>query len=234
MSELKGIVKAIREGNEGTYEGILFMQDKGRSLQASIKETQLVVSDPQNPNYQNVKMPENELEDFVTQYFSLLDESGERLSYPAQILQIAFFLLVLVGVVSSLYLISRSFIRQSNFLPMPLVEEVREAAEQMSLVERHSAIYATGIRDGGMVIELQRDQDYRFFDMEKVRPGRYRMVLVDDGKWWPARHAGRVALVTGERFVFYPDEKLGLVFLQRPFQRIGEDVAELPHLIFPD
>jgi len=233
-SDLEDIIDEIREVNDGGCEGILFMQEKARSLQVAIKDEHLVVSDPQNPNYQNVKMPVEELEDFVTQYFSLLEDGSERLSFPVQILQMAFFLVVFGGVATGLYFISKTYMQKSSFLPMPLVEEIREPEERVDLLERHSAIYATGIRDGGLVIQLERNGDYRFYDMEKVRTGRYQLVTVESGKWRPTRQAGRVALVTDDNFVFYPDRQMDLVFLQRPFKRIAGGEAELPHVFFPE
>jgi len=234
VTELDEVIGEIREANSGTCEGVLFMQARERSLQVVLKEDELHLSDPQNPNYQNVKMPTDQLEEFVELYFFLEDEAEEGVSFPVQILQITFFLIVLGSVGTALFFVSANFIQQSSFMPLPMVEEIHSPGERLNISERHSAIYATGVRDGAMVIQLKRSGDFRFYDMESIRPGRYQLVPVEAGTWWAARQAGRVALVTDNHYVFYPNRDGDLNFLQRPFARIASGEAELPHILFPE
>ena len=44
----------------------------------------------------------------------------------------------------------------------------------------------------------------------------------------------QIAILTDLRFVFYPDKNDTLIFMQRPFKRIGKIRQDLPYFTFKE
>lgn len=234
FTELTTVIERIRNLNGEDLDCLLIIQAKGRKLEISLRQHDLLVSDPQNPNYQNVKLAETGLSEFIDQYFGLSEEEAVAHFLPVLVLRIAFMTLY-VGIVSGILIfIYFIFLAETGFFPEAKVTEIEDRAERQQLTRSYSGIYATRVADGGMAIELKPEGIFRYYDLRKYAPGKFRMDEVTAGSWRPAYEGGQVALVTGVRYVFYAEGEDRILFLERPFDRIGRMPEDVPYLTFPD
>lgn len=233
-TEIPSVIERIRNLNGPGFECLLILQSKGRNLEISLRQHELLVSDPRDPNYQNVKLAEGGLTEFIDHYFQLSSAEASAHFLPAIILRAAFMALY-VGIVSGilifLYFI---FLSETGFFPKVEVTEIEDTHERQQLTQEFSGVYATRVADGGMAIELRPEGIFRYYDLRKFAPGKFRLDEVTAGSWRPAYEGGQVALVTGVRYVFYSDGKDRILFLERPFDRIGSMREDVPFLSFPE
>jgi hypothetical protein len=227
------VIDRVRNLNGDELDCLLIVQAKGRKLEIALHQHNLLVSDPQNPNYQNVKLAETGLSEFIDHYFQLSNEEAVALFLPVIILRIAFMTLyvgIISGILIFLYFI---FLSETGFFPQVEVTEIEDPAQRQELTISYSGIYATRVADGGMAIELRPEGIFRYYDLYKYAPGKFRLEEVTAGSWRPAYEGGQVALVTGVRYVFYGEGEDRILFLERPFDRIGRLAEDVPYLSFP-
>jgi hypothetical protein len=233
-TEIPLIIDRIRNLNGPDFECLLILQSKGRNLEISLRQHELHVSDPQDPNYQNVALAEGGLTDFIDHYFQLSSDEVSAHFLPAIILRIAFMALYICIVSGILIFLYYLFLSETGFFPKVEVTEIEDATQRQQLTREFSGIYATRVADGGMAIELKPEGIFRYYDLRKFAPGKFRLDEVTAGSWRPAYEGGQVALVTGVRYVFYSDGSDRILFLERPFDRIGTLPEDVPYLSFPE
>ena len=89
--------------------------------------------------------------------------------------------------------------------------------------------------DGEMALELKEDQTWAFYDMSKGSLGSFVLDKVSGGTYQPVYEAGRPAILTDNRYLYYPSQgRDQLEFMQRFFKRVGNTRDDLPYLSFPD
>ena len=101
----------------------------------------------------------------------------------------------------------------SEFIPKPMALEIDNPVESRDLTVKYSGVYATRIDDGEMLLELKRDGTWGFYDVRKGSVGSFILQAVKSGNCRPVYEAGRLAILTDTRYLFYPEnDKAGLVF----------------------
>ena len=102
-----------------------------------------------------------------------------------------------------------------------------------SAIEDFSGIYATGMRDGAMLIQLNIDSTYQYFDLRRSGHQRFILESVESGKFRPVYEMGKLAFLTEQNYIFYP-QKTKLIFQDRTYELIGQSEQDLPFIAFPD
>jgi hypothetical protein len=233
IPDLRLIVKRLRKRNRAGAECLLILDGGGRYLEVHVSEHDLLLSNPQDPNYQNVTIQDKDLKEYVERYFTVAVEAAVFEWTPSLIMQCVTLLLVLTGLGIALVFLSKYFAAESGFIPKPIVIEVTDPIELASVVEDFSGIYATGMRDGAMLIQLNIDSTFQYFDMKSSSHQRYILKPVESGKFKPVYDMGRLAFLTEQNYLFYP-EKTKLIFQDRSYDLVGQSEQDLPFIAFPD
>jgi len=110
--------------------------------------------------------------------------------------------------------------------------EVLPAPRAESMLAEWSGVYVSEFREGGMVVELERDGSFRVFEMWTGEDGGgYDLATVRSGRCTPAVHEGANVFVLGGTHILEPfgAESMrlhGIVFHRffEPLREIGEVV----------
>lgn len=234
VDELLNRLGTIRQLNGPELECLLVLSARDRQLHLNLQAQDLYVSDPQNPNYQNVRMDEGALPGFVKTYFAFDEETGESQPMTVRIIEFGFFFVVLVGLGVSVSYLAGFLNRDHGFIPKPAVIDIENPEMAAAVMREHAGIYATAVNDGEMLIELNPDGQFGYYDLERGAPGQFLLDEVVTGTWKPVYDMGELAFLTDVRFVFHPAEKPGLVFQQRFYKKIADNRDEAIYLAFPE
>lgn len=234
MDQLKPLLDDIRFKNGGDSEGLLILQGAGKRLHITVQDDAILLADPQNPNYQNVSVKEEELEEFIAEYFSLEEagHEGERTHF-----RYVYYGLILVGLIAlagTVYFVATRVSFEQGFYPKAVVAEIDNETEFNRLKETFSGIYATGTWDGALVIELTPDLEFTFYDMKRSSPGRFLLEPVMSGDYRPVYEMGSAAILANGHMVLNPVDADKLLFENREYSLLGKSREEVPHLAFPE
>ena len=232
----RGISEMVRETQKfhGAKADCLFiLEAEGRRLHLKLNSGTLEVSDPGNMNYQNITLGETDLETYLLERFAPHIEQEHTDPRTLRWLQSVLAAAAGAALVAALLFTANFLKRDSHFMPKPVVLEIDNPIESKELLVRHSGVYVTRIADGEMVIEVRPDGTWGYYDMYKGQPGYFRLNPVNLGNCQPVMEGEKVAILTDERFLFYPQNGQVLVFLERPFKRVGQNRDELPYFLFP-
>lgn len=232
-AELRLIVKRVRKRKQSGAECHFILTGGDRYLEVHVNENDLLLSNPQDPNYQNVTIADKDLKEYVEQYFTLSYEAIPFEWTPSLVMQCVTLLLLLVGLGAVLVYVSKYFAEESGFIPKPAVIEVDDPIASATAVENASGIYATGMWDGAMMIELNIDGTFAYYDIKRSGPNRFILELQKAGDYTPVFEMGRMAFLTKGNYLFYP-EKDKLIFQEREYELIAQSRQDLPFIAFPD
>lgn len=233
IADLRTIIRRVRKRNQSGAECLLVLIGGERYLVVHVNQQNLLLSNPQDPNYQNVNIQDSDLAEYVQQYFTLSVEATPFEWTSSLILQSLTLVLVLIGLVFSLLYLSRFFVEESGFIPRPAVLEISDTIESANMIETFSGLYATAIRDGAMLIELQVDGRFDFYDIKRSGHQRYILEPVASGTVTPVYDMDQPAFLTEQNYLFYP-EKQKLVFQDRTYELVGQNRQDLPNIAFPE
>ncbi|NDV61683.1 hypothetical protein G0Q06_04400 [Puniceicoccales bacterium CK1056] len=232
-AELRLIAKRVRKRNRTGAECLLILTGGDRYLEVHVNENDLLLSNPQDPNYQNVTIPDKDLKDYVEQYFTVSIEATPFEWTPSLVMQCITLLLVLLGLGVVLVFVSRHFSKETGFVQKPAIIELNDPIASASAIEDYSGIYATGMWDGAMLIELNIDSTFSYYDIKRSGQQRYILELVHSGTYKPVSEMGRMAFLTELNFIFYPDEE-AIIFQDREYELIAQSRQDLPFIAFTD
>lgn len=236
--QLAAVINAILEENNHDANGLFILELGERRLNLALTNGVIEVSDPQNANYQNVALAESELTSFLHEFYASPEEEEEKafIRTPlVQKLELAVAIISIAALGLTLKFVVGYLDASSAFMPEVAAEEIKDKAQSRQLVVKYAGIYATSMEDGEMVLEIQEDGSWGYYDMQASTVGSFILNVVNAGNCRPVINAGRPAILTDNRYLFYPSngERL-LHFLDRPFKRIGNTRDDLPYLSFPD
>jgi len=232
-SEIPNAIERIWAFNGEQVECSLSLQQKSTQLKLTLEFGKILASDPQDMNYQGVEIIPTELISYLEGHFEIRQDVEDTGRNPVRLVEwcvLGTFLLILGF--SILYM-NRFLNTDSGFLPLPEAVEFDGDAGQ-NYLQKYSGIYTTGIKEGGMLIELKQDGSFGYYDLSKAGPTLFRTVGVNTGNYQPVLIRGKVALLTDNRFVFTPTAKEELEFLQRKFNKLGKNRDDVPYLKFPE
>ena len=234
LNQLKPLIEDIRFKNGGDSDGLLILQEAGERLHISIHDDQILLSDPQNPNYQNVRIREEELAEFIRHYFSLekANHASEWMHF--RLVNFGILAVGLVLLAGAVYYGMRQISFENSFYPKAVVTEVGSEQEFHRLKESYSGIYASGVWEGALVIELTRDLEFNYYDMKRSSPGRFILKPVIWGNYRPVYELGSPVVLANERMILNPVDDGKLKFENREYSLIAKSREEVPHIAFPD
>jgi hypothetical protein len=232
-AELPQVLRKIRTVNLDAVDCLVILQRGDHLLQLKVTDERVLASDPRNPNYQNVAIPEADLAGFIERHFKLDDAGGNRPLTPARIIEWIALAVVLSALAAAAAFTLRYMRAEGGFLPRPQVEAIASSAEAEGLLRSHQGIYVSQLRDGGLALELTADGGYHFYDIWRGGSGHFILDQVNAGRIQPVRHEGAVALMADNHFLFIVRGDKEIDFQGRSFQRIGWSRDELPYLAFP-
>lgn len=227
------------------------LNGKTRQLQLDLVHGRYSACDPEDANYQNVGIGDQELETFLTDYFAGCNKSARQPNSPTpgtgqevelepelpvrtwRIMEGSIAVVVLLAFIATVVIIKKYPEKITGLMGVPNVVEIENDRDAREIVDRWAGVYATHVHDGGMVIELKNSGDWAYYEIWKYTSGNYVMDQLHAGQFRPVLEENRTAILTDSRFLFYPDDRQQLIFLDRPFKRIGDKLSELSYLIFP-
>jgi len=234
--EVVEILERINEENGGAATCLFILQANNRRLHLTLARGSYSVSDPGNANYQNVKLDVREVPTFLEGYFdktsSGIPEHAEIRSSHLRLLEGTIAMAAVLVLAVTVYFVSRYMNTQSSFMPEPTVNELTKP-EALDYITRYAGIYATQIGDGEMVIELDKNGHWSYYDVWKQSGGSFTLTEVEAGSYRPVLDRGRLAALTDTNFLFYLSEENRLEFLQRHFSRVARNREDLPYVKFP-
>ena len=233
---LSAVVEEI-EKIKNFYEeeaNALFVLERGkRQLHVTLVNGKVEISDPGDPNYQNISLSDSGLESFLGDHF--MHETVEE-TVQAHRFRLAKLITVTTAIAALLVaaiLLNTYVAYDSTFIPEPEVAKIDNPAQASIHLDEYAGVYATNVGDGEMVFEINLDGTWKFYDMFHSTKGFYSLQEVVGGKWQPVYEKGRLALMTDNRYLLYPEKNNALVFLDRNFERIATNRNDLPYLKFP-
>ncbi|MEX0327067.1 MAG: hypothetical protein AB3N33_13355 [Puniceicoccaceae bacterium] len=236
--EVVSIIGNIIEENTHDANGLFILESGGRRLNVTLSNGVVEVSDPRNANYQNVAIAESELTDYLTTFFApTVAETGEQLRTPlVQTLEYVVAVAAVVTLALTIKFVIGFMQESSQFMPEPEAVEIGDSKQVQNLTVQYAGIYATRMRDGEMIIELRDDNTWNYYDIQSGSLGSFILSPVSSGEFRPVYEAGRLAILTDTRYLFYPSTTMeeGITFLQRPFKKIANSRDDLPYVSFPD
>jgi hypothetical protein len=236
--QLADIIHAILEENNHDANGLFILASGDRRLNLALSNGVIEISDPQNLNYQNVALAEAELIAFLNDFFARPAEEEEAPLLRTPLVQKVEYAVAIISIVAlalTLKFVVGYLNRSSEFMPEVEAVEITDPTESRQLVVKYSGIYATSMDDGEMVLEIQDDGKWHFYDMQSSTLGSFILNMVKGGNFRPVVNLGRPAILTDTRYLFYPSNaEKTLHFLNRPFKRIGNTRDDLPYLSFPE
>lgn len=231
--DLRVIVKRVRKRNRAGAECLLILEGGGRYLEIHVNEHDLLLSNPQDPNYQNVTIQDKDLREYVEQYFTVAVEASQFEWTPSLVMQCVTLLLVLAGLGVALVFASRFFAQEAGFIQKPAVIKVTDPIDEANAIEEYSGIYATGMWDGGMMIELKIDGTFHYYDLKRSGHQLFILEPVQSGQFEPVYEMGKLALLTDLNYIFYPEDGI-IVFQDRTYELVAQNRQGLPNVAFPD
>lgn len=233
IAELKLIVKRVRKRNKTGAECLLVLSGGERYLEIHVNENDLLLSNPQDPNYQNVTILDKDLRSYVERYFTVSMEATPFEWTPSLVMQCVTLFLVLTGLCIALIFLSRNFAERTGFIPRPVINEVTDPIDSASAIEDYSGIYSTGMWDGAMLIELNVNSTFSYYDLKRSGNQRYILELVHTGSFIPVYEERRLAFLTEMNFMFYLEED-SVILNEREYELIAQNRQDLPFVAFPD
>jgi hypothetical protein len=233
IANLRVFIKRVRKRNQSGAECLLVLEGSGRYLEVHVNQRDLLLSNPQDPNYQNVTIQDKDIADYVQRYFTVSVEAAPFEWTSSFLLQCVTLVLVLVGLAFSLLFLSRFLVQESGFILPPPVLEISDAIEAANMIEEYSGLYATAVRDGGMLIELEVDGRFTYYDIRRSGHQRYILEPMASGTLTPVYEMDKAAFLTEQNYLFYPEEGK-LVFQDRTYELVGQNRQDLPFIAFPD
>lgn len=236
--QVVSIIHDILEENGHDANGLFILESGEYRLNLNLNNGVIEISDPRNANYQNVAIAESELVGYLHKFFApvVQEEKKDSLRTPlVQKLEYLVALIVVVALVVTIRFVIQFMEDGSQFMPEPEATEIADVQEMRSLTVQNAGIYVTKMRDGEMAIELKDDGTWAYYDMRSGSLGAFILDTVDEGTFRPVYESGRLAILTDARYLFYPNQQEGsIVFLDRPFKRVGNTRDDLPYLSFPE
>ncbi len=240
--QISVLASRINEENGMGATCRFILRGKGRQLILDLVRGRFAASDPDDGRYQDVGIPPDTVEKFLQDYFS---GSTRREPEPKvepepvaparnwRIMEGSIAVVVLLAFVATVLVIKKYPEKVTSLVADPQVQEFSDPGEARRVVERWSGVYATAVHDGGMVIELKETGEWAYYEIWRFKGGNYVMDQLQAGECRAVMERQQAAILTDAKFLFYPSGENQLVFLQRPFKRIGDKLEDLSYLVFP-
>ncbi len=227
-------VQRMEQGGAAGKDCHLIVQSGARQLVITLAADHLLVSDPANLNYQNVRVAKADLTGYLREFFGQEDTSARQELNPVRVIEWIVLVIVLGTLAVALSYLSRFLKEESGFLPRPFVQAIEDRSEADRRLQRWAGLYVSRLAEGESLIEITPAGTFGYYDLERGSPSAsFILRPVNSGTCQPVYDAGRLAFLTDTRFLFYPEGENQLVFLERPFTRIARERAELAGFVFP-
>ena len=233
LPEILSLMERVRELNGPELDAILFLKGSGRSLEIKVRAEGLEISDPEDPNYQNIPLRFGEAAEFMRSRFLGTEDDQAVVHHPSSGTRMAIFAGLTLLFMAALFFLVNHLGKESGFLPVVKVQELEDPKEVDRLLHRFHGVYSTPISDGAMLIELQEDGYFVYADLHTLGQGVFRAESVTTGTYRPVYESGQLALLTDSRFLIHPGDE-ALNFQGRVYVRLGKARNEIPYLVFHD
>ena len=240
--QISVLASRINEENGMGATCRFILQGRGHQLILEMNQGKYAVSDPDNAKYQNVGIADDSLEKFLQDYFHGVTRKEPAIKTQPEpeapvrnwrIMEGSIAVAVLLAFIATVVVIRKYPEKITSFVSDPQVEEFTDQGEARRLVEQWAGVYATTVHDGGTVLELKETGEWAYYEIWRFKSGNYVMDKLHAGEYRAVLDHDRAAILTDSRFLFYPSRKDQLVFLEKPFNRIGDRLEDLSYLVFP-
>jgi hypothetical protein len=235
IEDLILLLQETYDTNEAPFECAFFLEAHSRVLRLELTDSGLLASNPRDLNYQNISIPEEDLETFLLDYFvekSSTNESVEQDRTGTRDRIVA--VLVFTTLIAALSYMTASLTASRQFMPPPKISEELDPNFARTQLNRVAGVFVTALEDGEMMIEISPEGTFALYDLQKAEAmTTFSLEQVDAGECRLTRIGDSLAVVTGNNFVFQPIDKNGLVFLQRYFKRIASSIDQVPFVQIP-
>lgn len=234
LEEVAYRVRDLQQFHGAAANGLFILEEEGKRLQLALNSGVIEISDPGNMNYQNVTLGNTDPLAYLQDRFAKPGETLQPDSRTVRWMESICAILAVVVLCGTGFFLAQFLSRDSQFMPKPVTLEIKDPVEAQEITHRYAGVYVTRVADGEMMIEIRPDGTWGYYDMYRGRPGFFDLDPVSAGTFKPVIDGEKVAIQTDTRFLFYPEESDRLIFLERPFRRIGLSRDELPYFGFPD
>ncbi|MEX0322793.1 MAG: hypothetical protein AB3N63_11580 [Puniceicoccaceae bacterium] len=212
----------------------LILRFKERTLHLQLSSKLMEASDPNDQTYQNIPVAQDNLYQFLDEFIYEEPEPDEgRINFREDKKGIIAMLCAVGVLIVAIYFSGFYGSDDEGFMPVPTAVQLQDPMEIQQFYEQNAGVYATAIDDGEMVIELTAEGTWAYFDLVKRTSRKYGAEMVSGGEYVPGKEEEVYAIVTDQRFVFYPKSEGELEFLQRSFRKVAVTREELAYLDLP-
>jgi hypothetical protein len=232
--ELLEIILTILDENGEEANGLFIIEHSHNCVHIRLDNGALVLSDPNDANYQNVAISIDDLKASLADFFSLRKDGTKVQNTHVIILQWIIALVAGGGMVAAFYFAFHHLKKEVEFMPNPEFVEVRDQKDFSDHLKELTGIYITELQDGETLLHIQEDGRWDFYDMEKGKGRNFVLTKVEEGLCRPIYQKGRLALLTDSNFLFYWESEGILKFQDRRYTRTAKSMAELSFVRLPN